>query len=75
MSRARQPGSGIRARLLGLAGRPDIQRDIQDIRRDIRRDTQGDTQIRHQGPVLRLGTQARSPGPPVFRPGTQESVS
>jgi hypothetical protein len=34
-----------------------------------------DIQIRHQGPVLRLGTQARSPGPPVFRPGTQESVS
>jgi hypothetical protein len=46
MSRVRQPGPGIRARLLGLARRPDIQRDIQ-----------GDTQVRHQGRVLRLGTQ------------------
>jgi hypothetical protein len=50
MSRVRQPGPGIRARLLGLARRPEIQRDIQ-------RDIQGDTQVRHQGRVLRLRTQ------------------
>jgi hypothetical protein len=54
MSRVRQPGPGIRAGLLGLARRPDMQRDIQ---RDIQKDIQGDTQVRHQGRVLRLGTQ------------------
>jgi hypothetical protein len=58
MSRERQPEARIRprirartrARLLGLACRPDIQKDTRD-------DSQGGTRAQHPVPAARLGRQ------------------
>jgi hypothetical protein len=50
MSRERQPGARIRARLLGLACRPDIQKDTRD-------DTQRGTRAQPPVPAARLGRQ------------------
>jgi hypothetical protein len=46
MSRERQPGARIRARLLGLACRPEIQKD-----------TPGGTRTQPPVPAARLGRQ------------------